>query len=181
MKCLKKFFGSFAVAILLVITCLSPCVFAEEYSDNYPNYLPTNSCAYIEVQTTQLGQGTLIFSIDKQFDTFSFYQNSYNISNQTNSTVSGYFIKKSNSESYTVRLRSLNTLQYQTNSSFGGSQYADLTVTQILNTNVQFDDLSENGRGNTVNKVSWENKPLFTSLIVIIVVVVILCLLRLFV
>ena len=181
MKCLKKFLGSFAVAIMLVITCLSPCVFAEEYSNKYPDYLPTNSCAYIEVQTTQLGQGTLIFSIDKQFDTFSFYQNSYNISNQTSSTVSGYFIKKSNKESYNVRLRSLNTLQYQTNLSIGSNQYVDLTVTQILNTNVQFDDLSENGRGNTINKVSWENKPIYITLMIIIAVVIIFCLLRLFV
>lgn len=167
MKWLKKFLGSFAVAILLVITCLSPCVFAEEYSNRFPDYLPTSACAFIEVRTSELGEGTLIFSIDKQFDTFSFVRNGYNISNQTNSNVSGYFIKKSNKASYTVRLRSLDSLQYQQNSGIGGSQYVDLTVTQILNTNVQFTDLTENGRGNSINKISWEALPIFIALVLL--------------
>lgn len=166
MKCLKKFFVSSIVVILLVITCLNLFVFAEDYSSKYPDYLPTSSCAFIEVQTSELGQGTLIFSIDKQFDTFSFYGNGYNISNQTASNVSGYFIKKSNKESYSVRLRSLNTIQYQTNSSFGGNQYVDLTVTNILNTNVQFNDLTDNNRNNSIVNISNEIFPIYVVILI---------------
>lgn len=156
MKCLKKFFVSLIVCILLVITCLGLSAFAASYSNNYPSYLPVSNCAYCEVNTTELGTGTLVFNMDYQFDTFCFSGHTgYEIANQTRSTVSGTFITNSG-VSYPVRLTSLNTIEYRTKTN---STYYDLTTTKILNTNIQFVD-NQSDRGNSITIFQPEIKPL---------------------
>lgn len=165
MTCLKKFFVSLIVCISLVTTCLSLSAFAKEYSNNYPAYLPVSNCAYCEVNTTELGTGTLVFNMDYQFDTFCFSGHTgYKIANQTRSTVTGTFITNSG-VSYPVRLTSLNTIEYKTSTN---SIYHKLNSTEILNTNIQFVD-NQNNRGNSITIYSPEVKPLGILLSVLIV------------
>ena len=157
---MKKIISIFAVFLVLVFSAL-PC-FAVEYSTDFPSYVPISGGAFFEVKSS-LGQITFVCPNNFKNGYFGFTGNGNNICNISNSTVSGY-IYTSSGNSYQARFTALGTLEYRTSS---GSyyEYRDVTITEILNTNVTFID--DKGDRQTDNYfLSKENIFLYTLLLV---------------
>ena len=157
---MKKIISIFAVVLVFVFSAL-PC-FAVEYSTDFPSYVPISGGAFFEVKSS-LGQITFVCPNNFKNGYFGFSGNGNNICNISNSTVSGY-IYTSTGNSYQARFTSLGTLEYRTSS---GSyyEYRDVTITEILNTNVTFID--DKGDRQTDNYfLSKENIFLYSLLFV---------------
>ena len=157
---MKKIISIFAVLLVLVFSAL-PC-FAVEYSTKFPSYVPISGGAFFEVKSS-LGQITFVCPNNFKNGYFGFSGNGNNICNISNSTVSGYIFTASGN-SYQVRFTALGTLEYRTSS---GSyyEYRDVTITEILNTNVTFID--DKGDRQTDNYfLSKENIFLYSLLFV---------------
>ena len=157
---MKKIISIFAVVLVLVFSAL-PC-FAVEYSTKFPSYVPISGGAFFEVKSS-LGQITFVCPSNFKIGYFGFTGNGNNICNISNSTVSGYIFTSSGS-SYQARFTALGTLEYRTSS---GSyyEYRDVTITEILNTNVTFTD--DKGDRQTDNYfLSKEDIFLYTLLLV---------------
>ena len=158
---MKKIISIFAVVLVLVFSAL-PC-FAVEYSTKFPSYVPISGGAFFEVKSS-LGQITFVCPNNFKNGYFGFSGNGNNICNISNSTVSGY-IYTASGNSYQARFTALGTLEYRTSS---GSyyEYRDVTITEILNTNVTFID--DKGDRQTDNYfLSKENIFLYSLLFVI--------------
>lgn len=157
---MKKIISIFAVFLVLVFSAL-PC-FAVEYSTKFPSYVPISGGAFFEVKSS-LGQITFVCPNNFKNGYFGFSGNGNNICNISNSTVSGYIYTTSGS-SYQARFTALGTLEYRT-SSGSYHEYRDVTITEILNTNVTFID--DKGDRQTDNYfLSKEDIFLFTLLFV---------------
>lgn len=157
---MRKIISIFAVLLVLVFSAL-PC-FAVEYSTKFPSYVPISGGAFFEVKSS-LGQITFVCPNNFKNGYFGFSGNGYNICNISNSTVSGYIYTASGT-SYQARFTALGNLEYRTSS---GSyyEYRDVTITEILNTNVTFID--DKGDRQTDNYfLSKENIFLYTLLFV---------------
>ena len=157
---MKKIISIFAVVLVLVFSAL-PC-FAVEYSTKFPSYVPISGGAFFEVKSS-LGQITFVCPNNFKNGYFGFSGTGNNICNISNSTVSGYIFTSSGS-SYQARFTALGTLEYRTSS---GSyyEYRDVTITEILNTNVTFID--DKGDRQTDNYfLSKEDIFLYTLLLV---------------
>lgn len=157
---MKKIISIFAVLLVLVFSAL-PC-FAVEYSTDFPSYVPISGGAFFEVKSS-IGQITFVCPYNFKNGYFGFSGNGNNICNISNSTVSGYIYTTSGS-SYQARFTALGNLEYRTSS---GSyyEYRDVTITEILNTNVTFID--DKGDRQTDNYfLSKENIFLYTLLFV---------------
>ena len=157
---MKKIISFFAVVLVLIFSAL-PC-FAVEYSTKFPSYVPISGGAFFEVKSS-LGQITFVCPNNFKNGYFGFSGNGNNICNISNSTVSGYIFTASGN-SYQARFTALGTLEYRTSS---GSyyEYRDVTITEILNTNVTFID--DKGDRQTDNYfLSKENIFLYTLLFV---------------
>ena len=157
---MKKIISIFAVVLVLVFSAL-PC-FAVEYSTKFPSYVPISGVAFFEVKSS-LGQITFVCPNNFKNGYFGFSGNGNNICNISNSTVSGY-IYTSTGNSYQARFTSLGNLEYRTSS---GSyyEYRDVTITEILNTNITFID--DKGDRQTDNYfLSKEDIFLYTLLLV---------------
>lgn len=158
---MKKIILIFSVVLVFVFSAL-PC-FAVEYSTEFPSYVPISGGAFFEVKSS-LGQIAFVCPNNFKSGYFGFSGNGNNICNISNSTVSGY-IFTSSGISYQARFTALGTLEYRTNS---GSyyEYKDITITEILNTNVTFID--DKGDRQTDNYfLSKENIFLYSLLFVI--------------
>lgn len=157
---MKKIISIFAVLLVLVFSTL-PC-FAVEYSTKFPSYVPISGGAFFEVKSS-LGQIAFVCPNNFKNGYFGFSGNGNNICNISNSTVSGYIFTSSGA-SYQARFTSLGNLEYRT-SSESYYEYRDVTITQILNTNVTFID--DNGDRQTDNYfLSKENIFLYSLLFV---------------
>ena len=157
---MKKIISIFAVFLVLFFSAL-PC-FAVEYSTDFPSYVPISGGAFFEVKSS-LGQITFVCPYNFKNGYFGFIGNGNNICNISNSTVSGY-IYTASGNSYQARFTALGTLEYRTSS---GSyyEYRDVTITEILNTNVTFID--DKGDRQTDNYfLSKEDIFLYTLLLV---------------
>lgn len=157
---MKKIISIFAVFFVLFFSAL-PC-FAVEYSTEFPSYVPISGGAFFEVKSS-LGQITFVCPNNFKNGYFGFSGSGNNICNISNSTVSGYIFTASGN-SYQARFTALGTLEYRTSS---GSyyEYRDVTITEILNTNVTFID--DKGDRQTDNYfLSKENIFLYTLLFV---------------
>lgn len=157
---MKKIISIFSVFLVLVFSAL-PC-FAVEYSTDFPSYVPISGGAFFEVKST-LGQIAFVCPNNFKNGYFGFSGNGNNICNISNSTVSGY-IYTASGNSYQARFTALGTLEYRTSS---GSfyEYRDVTITEILNTNVTFID--DKGDRQTDNYfLSKEDIFLYTLLLV---------------
>jgi len=138
MKKLKIFLLS-----LFLISLFSIPSFAIVYPTQFPAYVPVSGGAYIEVQSTAIGRGTLIFSPVTIENTFGFSGTGNNICNLSSGTVTGTFYATNGTTTYTVRMVRLGTLEYQTSTS---STWNSVTISQIYNTNVFFTDETTRNR-----------------------------------
>ena len=157
---MKKIISIFVVLLVLVFSAL-PC-FAVEYSTDFPSYVPISGGAFFEVKSS-LGQITFVCPNNFKNGYFGFSGNGNNICNISNSTVSGY-IYTASGNSYQARFTALGNLEYRTST---GSyyEYRDVTITEILNTNVTFID--DKGDRQTDNYfLSKEDIFLYTLLFV---------------
>lgn len=135
-----------AVIITVVIAVISAVPsFSIYYPNEYPNYLPFVGAKYIEVNTS-IGVGTIIISSSVPDKYLSVgYSNSY-IYNNSSSTISGAF-RLRNGTDYSIRFPAFDVAQYYTSGSYNPS-YTTLTITEILNTNVEFVDYSGRDKQN---------------------------------
>lgn len=157
---MKRIISIFAVVFVLAFSVL-PC-FAVEYSTEFPLYVPISGGAFFEVESS-LGKITFICPNNCKNNYFGFSGSGNNICNVTNSTVTGYIYTASGT-SYQARFTALGTLEYRINSS-SYYEYRDVTITKILNTNVNFID--DKGDRQTDNYfLSKENIFLYTLLLV---------------
>lgn len=124
---------------------VTPC-FAMTYNNDFPDYVPYAGGAYIEVESSSFQKCTLVFPINSQKNSISFLGSSNSdIVNITNSTINGYLYTSTGTQ-YTFRMASLSGVEYRTNSY--PYDWNDLDITQILNTNVVFEDLTDLNRQN---------------------------------
>lgn len=142
----RKFFGFILSAVTLISLCSSEA-FAMTYADDYPDYISYSGGAYVEIYNPTLQRCSAVFPIDYQKRTFSFNGDSnVDIVNSTRSTINGKLFLP-NGQTYDCRLTSLSSLEYRVNSSYG-SDWQPLTVTEIYNTNIVFDDFKGLNRQN---------------------------------
>lgn len=131
-KCLS--ISAVFIILFIILSCFP--VYAEEYGNQYPDYVNQSGACFIECNTN-LGKGSVIFARNYQENTIGFYGSGHNIMNITSSTVSGYLVLE-NGNTYNVRAQGFSTFQYYDGSNWGN--YYDLTTSQITNTNVEFTD-----------------------------------------
>lgn len=90
--------------------------------------------AFFEVDTSELGEVKIYVPIDYQEGSFA-YDNNGNLVNIRSATITGYIL---DGTQYTVRWTSFNTPQYRlVNYSGVSSAYEDLTITSVIDTNIQ--------------------------------------------
>lgn len=158
----KKILSVLLAAFMLIFSVV-PC-FAVEYGTEFPSYVTYSGGAYFEVKST-LGQIAFVCPNTYKSGYFGFIGSGNNICNLSNSTVSGYIYTTSGT-SYSARFSSLGTLQYRTDSS-SYYEWQDITITEILNTNVTFVD--EKGDRQTDNYFLDKEDIFLYSLLFVIV------------
>lgn len=95
---------------------------------------PIDGGVYFHCQTSQLGEVWIYIPVDYQRGSWSYYNG--NLFNLRSSLISG-FIFRSSGSSYSFRCSSFSTPEYRLSS---GYSYEDLTVTSVLDTNIQIAD-----------------------------------------
>ena len=150
-------------SLVLCLVCLLHCfvfpVACLDYSANPPSYI-NYRCFYIEVNTSQLGRGTIILPDNYKWDDISTYNNSTQLINKTSGTLTGRFVTQGGT-TYSFRFSAFNTPQYQTTSN-GISTWTALTVTQLYTTNGSIDG----NNGIKVYNVADSDKIFITILII---------------
>ncbi len=166
-KCLS--FSVIFIILFIILSCFP--VYAEEYGNQYPDYINQSGACFIECNTN-LGKGSIIFAKSYQQNTIGFYGSGHNIMNITNNSLSGYLVLE-NGTTYNVRAQGFSTFQYYNSSNWGN--YYDLTTSQIINTNVQFTD-NQKDRGNIIFDFNLVDTFIigFLSLILFILFIVLL-------
>lgn len=172
------------ILILTMVVMFSVPVFAQDYSTDFPEYVPIAGGAWCQVDTPQ-GEITILVPADYIFDTFSFSGDGYNIANATNATVTGMAYAKSNFSYYgsprqlQCRFQSMGTLQvyepYENNYGNTSYRWTDLDIEEIKATSINFTDArgdrqNDNYRYSVAEKIG----------ICIFVAVMILVLMKLF-
>lgn len=139
------------LTVLLTLVCvlsLPVTAFAEEYGNEYPNYVNYSGGAYIEVQSA-IGRGTIVLQDSYKTGYIGFTGDKYYLCNLSNSTITGRFVH-SNGTMYTCRFSAFEAPQYQTNS-VTNKEWRYLNTTQIYNTNCEFVDETTLERNNKID------------------------------
>ncbi len=104
-----------------------------------PSSRPLAGGTYFEVDTSQLGECLIYIPVDYQRGSFTYYGS--NLFNLRSATITG--ILYAGSTSYSVRWSAFSTPTYRRGSNYN---YEDLTVTEVLATNIEIvqsdDDLA---------------------------------------
>lgn len=136
---------SSAIIMSLVLLALYAMpTFAIYYPNEYPDYIPFVGGKYIEVNTS-IGVGTIIVSSSVPDRYLSLGRNNSYIYNSSSSTIQGVF-RLANGTDYSIRFPSFDVAQYYT--SGYNPTYTTLTITEILNTNIEFEDYSGRDKQN---------------------------------
>lgn len=163
---MKKLFIFLCTFIILNSAFISTA-YAAEYGYEYPDYVPVSGGAYIEAESS-LGTVTLVFPIDYKDGTFGFIDSGVaSVCNLTRNTVYGYVYTRNN-QSYEVRAAYGELIEYQLDDRYPYNEWTDLRLTQILNTNIQLIDLTEQGRQTDFQKYEFTyQEKFFISLIAV--------------
>lgn len=134
------------LSTFLIINCaFYTTAYAADYGYEYPDYIPVSGGAFVEVQSS-LGTVALVFPIDYKDGYFGFVDSgSASVGNLSNNTIYGTLYTRSGA-SYSIRAPYGELIEYQTNSSYPYNQWVDLSMSEILNTNIQLIDLTDQGR-----------------------------------
>jgi hypothetical protein len=159
-KCVRlgRYFSAVVITAVFALMTAIPA-FSIYYPNSYPSYIPFVGGKYIEVDTS-LGVGSIIISSsvpDKYLSVGS--ANSY-IYNTSSSSISGVF-RLRNGTDYSLRFPAFDVAQYYTAGSYNPT-YNTLTINQILNTNVEFQDFSGRDKQNDTFTFS-NNRERFDS------------------
>ena len=128
--------SAFSLCLIITVCLFITPVFA--YGSDPPDVSFLNGSPFLTVNTSELGQIDIYLPVDFMQDTFT-TTSSGNVYNLTNSTIT--CIAFSGSTSYTVRWLSFSNPSYRVDSSSGyGYTYNDLTITEIINTNLELID-----------------------------------------
>lgn len=141
------------IAVLVVFLQLM-VVGVYAYGNEYPAYSTVSGGAWVECNTI-LGRGVLIIPVDYLNQSLGFTGSGYKLLNCMNSTINGIFICQ-NGTQYTVRATRFNYIEYVSSTGGGGTTYSDLNISTIYNTNMEFVDYTELGRGEKTEKPSVE-------------------------
>ena len=133
--------------VILLIFHITPYA----YSNQYPSYLGSEYCAYIECNTN-LGRGALIIPVNYQYDYLSIENGQ--IINLGTSTISTRFILQ-NGTVYDVRCQYLNHFEYRYTSGYQ-ILYADINITKIYNTNCNINSYTSSAYDRVYNFSTYE-------------------------
>lgn len=163
----------FFLTLLLTIS-MAGTAYGADYGYKYPDYVPVSGGAFVEVESS-LGTVALVFPNNYKNGYFGFVdRGSASIGNISNNTISGYLYTGSG-QSYSVRASYGELIEYNTNSGYPYNQWVDLRITKILNTNINFIDLTDEGRQTDFQKYDFSVDLIFLySLIVVCTFFVIL-------
>lgn len=154
--------------LTLILTCsMAGTALAADYGYVYPDYVPVSGGAFCEVKSS-IGTVSLVFPLEYQNGYFGFVDSgSASIGNIYNNTIYGYLYTGSGSV-YQVRASYGERIEYQTDQGYPYNQWLPLNITQILNTNIQFIDLTDQGRQTDFQKYEFSvNEKFLLSLIAI--------------
>lgn len=130
---MKRFLSLAMAVMVFTITTFA-------YDSTPPNSTPFGYTAYITLDTRQLGEVTIFLPVNWQYNSLSW--DGSDLRNISTSTITGYY--GTDTSSQTVRWSGFSGPQYRTTNV--GSSYADLTVNDVISTNLQLvDDWSEIG------------------------------------
>lgn len=107
-------------------------------NNEYPSDSPLSGGVYIEVDTRELGEVLIYVPTDYQYRSFAFDE-SGNIVNIRSATITG--VLYDGNTVYSVRFTSFGNPSYRL--ATGNYTWDDLTVTEVLNTNVVFIESNE--------------------------------------
>ena len=140
---------------------------AAEYGYEYPEYVPVSGGAFVEVKSS-IGTVSLVFPIEYQNGYFGFVDSgSASIGNIYNNTIYGHLYTRSGTV-YQVRTSYGERIEYQTEQGYPYNNWVTLNISQILNTNIQFIDLTDQGRQTDFQKYEFTvNEKFLLSLIAI--------------
>lgn len=102
--------------------------------DVYPSGAPLEGGVYMHLDTDELGDILVYVPVDYQYDSFTKNSNGQPI-NITASTITGYSF---DGNDYNIRWQTWGVPMYRPVNYTGGVQYQELTVNEILGTNVGF-------------------------------------------
>lgn len=126
--------GSVDVLNLESVTIHTESVLMSVPEDNvYPSGAPLQGGLYMQVDTSELGEIIIYVPTAYQYKSFTFNSDGRPV-NITASTITGYCW---DSNDYNVRWSSFGQAQYRRVSGTVSS-YVDLTITNVINTNVVF-------------------------------------------
>lgn len=102
--------------------------------DVYPSGAPLEGGVYMHLDTDELGDILVYVPVDYQYDSFTKNSNGQPI-NITASTITGYSF---DGNDYNIRWQTWGVPMYRPVNYTGGVQFQELTVNEILGTNVGF-------------------------------------------
>lgn len=164
---------------LIITISMAGTAYAAEYGYEYPEYVPVSGGAFVEVKSS-LGTVALVFPFEYKNGYFGFVDSgSASIGNVFNNTIYGHLYTRSGTV-YQVRASYGERIEYQTEQGYPYNQWVTLNISQILNTNIQFIDLTDQGRQTDFQKYdfSYNDIFLYSLLIVCTFVIVIAFLMR---
>lgn len=163
------------IFFVTLVTCLIAAipVSAADYGYEYPDYVSVSGGAYVEVKSS-LGTVSLVFPSEYKDGYFGFSGSGFNICNIYGGTISGY-LYTSNSTRYNIRASYGSIVQYQDNNGYPYYEWHDLNINQILNTNIQFTDLTDLDRQTDFQKYDFSVNEIFLySLLIVLTVFIII-------
>lgn len=136
----------FFISLIVFVFGLNITVFAAEYEDNYPNYIPISGGAYIEVKCS-LGTAALVFPSEYKNGYFGFVNRSDSaFGNIHSGTINGY-VYTSNGQIYIIRASYGQAVEFRTSNTYP-YDWVDISIRDILNTNIMLIDDTDLNRQN---------------------------------
>lgn len=156
----------FLATLVVLNFAFSSTAFAADYGYEYPDYVPVSGGAFFEVKSS-LGTVAVVFPIDYKDGYFGFVDSgSGSVGNISRSTINGYVYTR-NGQVYTLRAVYGEYLEYQTNNF--SRDWVTLNITEILNTNINLVDLTDQGRETEFQYYDFSyQEKFFAGLIVLV-------------
>lgn len=174
MKKWKKCSVKFLMILSMLLINFSIPVFA--LTDNYPTNAPIAGGVYIQANVTVLGNVIIYVPIEYKDGYFSYLQNTTNIINISNSTITCNLYAGNNYQTYyQARFSRFGTLEYYYNYSGSSYRWEPIAVSSIQNTNV---NIVDNTTINAIRQVSIENIIDITVVLLLGMVLIILIIKR---
>lgn len=161
---MKRFLLLIGVVLLVTVS-----VSAQEYGMAFPTYVPTSGGAWAEVDTAE-GLVTFVVPVDYYRGTLGFTGAGYNVTNLTNTTVTGTvytitgFSYYDNPRSLQCRFARMGSMEVYApyRNSYGNVSYQwePLPTTAVRNTNIAFVDDTGGNRTNDAYRYDSSEKVL---------------------